>query len=299
MPGAVLAFGELGRAVLTGRPFSVHGELIEAARSGMAAAQADAVLAEARASDPRVEAFLQAAEAPRAPHVHDLPEGWHAFGWVDFQKVIERRVREGDRIPFFVGRWGERAPELELAKAAEALVDLPKGDVGLLRGYLGVFNKRPFPLDPAPLVALVGDRRRFVAGFAIGALKRVSHPAVRELALRMAARGPHRASSLGLLAHNWERGDEEFAEGLLRSTARHRQAIHTLCYGLRDVVEARPSAPELVPAIRLAYEVQPCSICREDIVSALLSLGALPDDLRAECRWDAHEGTRRLVSPET
>jgi hypothetical protein len=37
-------------------------------------------------------------------------------------------------------------------------------------------------------------------------------------------------------------------------------------------------------------------LCREDVVSALVSLGALSEDLRAECRWDAYEGTRLLVT---
>ena len=296
--GAVFAFGQLGRAAASDSSFWADGELIDAAHDAFDGEQADAMLAEARANDPRVDAYFLAAEAPAAPAGDLLPEGWSEWPWVDLQETIERRVRGTGRLAPFASRWGEKASEGELSLAAQALVDLPRDDLELLKAYLQIFGKRAFPLDPAPLVALIDDPRRHVATFAIGALERTSHPAVRAVALRMADQGPHRECALGLLARNWHPGDELIAEGLLRAAAGHREASHTLGYGLRDVIEAHQSSPEFVPAIRLAYELGPCSACREPVVAALLRLAALPDDLRAECRWDANEETRRLVSPK-
>ena len=296
-PGAAFAFGQLGRALLAGRPFRVDGDLVEAARSGMDAVQTDAQLAEARAHDPGVDAFLSAVEAPSASRTEPPPDGWRRFGWADLREAIERRVRAPSGFgPFYAVLWGEGAPEPELALAAQALVDVPKADTELLRGYLRVFERRAFPLDPAPLVARLDDPREGVWARTVVVLGQVSHPALRAAGLRMAEGGPHRPCALDLLASNWQPGDEAVVEGLLRAAGGRRVAIHRLCLGLKHVVDTRPPTPELVPALRLAYEVQPCSLCREDVVSALVSLGALSEDLRAECRWDANEGTRLLVT---
>lgn len=297
--GGVFAFSQLGRATLAGASFSDDQELIDAAYDGLDGEQADAMLAQARATDPRLDAFLRAAENTVVP-VPDplLPAGWSERPWIEAQATIERRVRATDSLGAFASHWGDKASEGDLAIAAQALVDLPKDDLKLLRAYLWVFRKRPFPLDPAPLISLIDDTRPHLATFAIAALELVSHPAVRAVALRMADKGPHRRFALGLLARNWDPGDELIAEGLLRAAAGRREAVHTLGYGLRAVIEAHPSAPELVPAVRLAYELEPCSSCRTDFVTALLRLSALPDGIRAECRWDANEETRRLVSAE-
>ena len=296
--GAAFAFGQLGRAALASGPFRADHELIDAAHDAIGAEQADAMLAEARANDPRVYAYLLAAEAVPAPDDTRLPKGWSDRPWVELWETIERRVRRTGRLAPFASRWGEKASEGELTLAAQALVDLPKDDLELLGAYLQVFQKRPFPLDPAALIALIDDPRPHVATLAIGALERISHPAVRAVSLRMADQGPHRQFALGLLARNWHPGDELIAESLMRASAGDRRAIHTLCNGLRDVIETHPSSPELVPSLRLAYELGPCSMCREHVVAALLRLEALPEDLRAECRWDANEETRRLVSSD-
>ena len=296
--GAIFAFAQLGRAALAGGSFGTDQELIDAAHDALGGERADAMLAEARANDPRVDAYLLAAETPPTRDDNPLPEGWLEWPWVELKEAIERRVRGTGLPAFFASRWGERAPEGELSLAAQAFVGLPNDDVELLRSYLRIFKKRPFPLDPAPLVALIDDPRRSVATLAIEALERISHTAVRAIALQMADRGPHRESALGLLARNWHPGDELIAERLLRAAAGDEEGLHTLGYGLRDVIEAHPSSLELVPALRLAYELQPCSRCRTHVVAALLRLAALPDAVRAECRWDANEETRQLVSSE-
>jgi len=133
-----------------------------------------------------------------------------------------------------------------------------------------------------------------VAWFALNALKRLQHPAVREAALRIAAHGPLNQRALDLLQRNWHPGDELVAEDLLRNTD-DAEALHTVCYGLREVIEAQASHA-LVPALLLGYERSPCSSCREAFVTSLVELDSLPEGLRSECRWDAREEIRVLVS---
>jgi hypothetical protein len=199
----------------------------------------------------------------------------------------------------FTPRWGEAAPEVELLLAAQAVVDLPRDDADLLTGCLRVFARRPFPLDPTLLIPLIEHPQLRVRAAVIEVLAQLSHPAVRRAALELAEQGPRRRGALELLARNWQPGDEQVAESLIRAAeGGHREAAHGLLIDFMSVINARPSAPELIPIIRLAYESEPCAMCRYDFVAALLSLDALPDDDRAECRWDAYERTRGLVSSE-
>lgn len=101
--------------------------------------------------------------------------------------------------------------------------------------------------------------------------------------------------SIGLLATNWEAGDEALVERLLQQD---REALHALGLGLRHVVESQGS-PALVPALLVGYERTPCSLCREAYVKELVRLDELPAELRLECRWDARQETRDLVSSPT
>lgn len=121
--------------------------------------------------------------------------------------------------------------------AATALVDLPTNDLELLRPYLCVFHRRSFPLDPVPNIPLIDDPREKVAWFALNALERLRHAAVREAAVHITADGPLRECALDLLQRNWEPGDELIADELLRRAVR-AETVHTAGWGVRDVVEA-------------------------------------------------------------
>lgn len=296
MQGALFVFGQLGRLALSDPEFWDDDALLREARAGLEDGEANAVLADARAADPRVDAYLLAVERQVAHEGDERPAqwGWWDAPWVEAQQAIERQVRGTGQFGYIAWRWGERAPDDQLILAATALVDLPKDDVELLRPYLCVFQRRPFPLDPTPLISLIDDPREKVAWFALNALERLHHPAVREAALRIAAHGPLHGRALDLLARNWQPGDELIAEDLLRGTE-DAEALHTVCYGLREVIEAQASRA-LVPALLLGYERSPCSSCREAFVTSLLELDSLPEWLRSECRWDAREEIRVLVS---
>lgn len=297
--GALFVFGQLGRVALADPEFWDGDELVREARNALDGDEADAKLAGARAADLRVDAYLLAVER-QVVSMRDggqPPRGWWDAPWSEARKAIEEQVRGTGQLGYIAWKWGKKASDKQLALAAKALVDLPKGDLELLRPYLCVFKQRPFPLDPGSLISLIDDPREKVAWFALNALEKVQHPAVREAALRIAEHGPFRQRALDLLARNWEPGDERIAERLLRRED-DPEAVHSVCHGLRDVIEAHASG-ELVPALLLGYEWTPCSLCREHFVTVLLRLDALPDALRAECRWDASEETRRLVSPGT
>lgn len=296
MGGALFVFGQLGRVALADPEYWDGDELVREAQDGLDGDEADALLAEARAADSRVDAYLLAVERQVAS-MRDAgrpPRGWWDGPWSEARKAIEEQVRGTGQLGYIAWKWGKKASGQQLALAAEALVSLPKDDLELLRPYLCVFKERPFPLDPDSLIPLIDDPREKVAWFALNALEKVQHPAVREAALRIAEHGPLRQRALDLLARNWEPGDERIAERLLRTEA-DPEVVHSVCNGLRDVIEGHASAA-LVPALLLGYDRTPCSLCREHFVTVLVRLDALPDALLSECRWDASEEIRRLVS---
>jgi hypothetical protein len=307
VPGALFAFGQLGRLAVADADYWNDSGLLDEARSVAGAAKLDAILAEARPSDSQLDAYLRAVEAyeaanterragkaerRREQHVSLGRPTW-AQPWNEAQQAIEHQVRGTGQSGINWSQWGIRASARELRAAARSLIELPREDVELLRPYLSVFGRRTFPLDPQPIINLIDDPREKVAWFAANALARITHPAVRTLALRMAVEGPLQQRSVDVLAANWQDGDEQVVERLLRNNA-DADSLHALGTGLRALAEQHLSA-DLVPALLLGYERTPCSECRGRFVEALVRLDALPDQHRAECRWDARQETRELV----
>jgi hypothetical protein len=300
LEGAIFVFGELGRRAQIDATYHADDELLELARTSVGSATLDEALDRARATDPRIDAYLRveeewaASRKARSGSTERPPHPLQKLSWPEAKEAIARQVRGTGQSGFGWQSWGRRASAADLELAARALRDLPVDDVGLLRPYLSIFANRTFPFDPQPLIALIDDPRDKVAWFALNALRRIQHPSVRAAALRMAAEGPLRQRAVGLLAANWESGDEQLVEKLLREET-DRQALHHLGMGLRDVIEGYGS-PTLVPALLVGYERTPCSLCREAYVKELIRLDELPAALRLECRWDARAETRDLVS---
>lgn len=293
--GAIFAFGQLGR-IASKLPDTFQGDsyLLDEARA-LIGPEMDLQLSEARATKPLLDAYLRSVETERTRGNRSGPpaNAWLKSPWAEAQQFIGEAMRRTKWSGYFTWQWGAKASDDQLRLAAQALVGLPREGEKLLCAYVSIFARRPYPLDPATLIALVDDPRENVAWFAINALCQLQHPDVRTVALRMADQRPVRQRSLDLLAGNWQPGDEAIAEALLRSE-QHRDAIHKLGMGLRAVIERHCSA-ELVPVLLLGYEKTPCSACRSQFVEALLRLEALTRQLREECRWDASEATRRLV----
>ena len=289
---------QLGRLAAAGSDdYWDHDDLLSEARTVFAEKAVDDALAQERAGDPLIDAYLRAVEAkPAKPAAgRDAGKSRWETSWREARQEMERLARTTNQWGFGWSQWGKRASDENLALAAQALVDLPKDDPALLRSYVSIFGRRTFPLDPGVLIALLSDQREQVAWFAANALEQIKHPSVRAAALRMAEQGPLRQRALDLLTANWEPGDEHIAERLLAGEV-DRECLHSLGLGLAGLLEAHEST-SLVPSLLIGYERTPCSLCRSGFVESLIRLDALPDELRAECLRDADPDTRRLVAP--
>jgi hypothetical protein len=127
------------------------------------------------------------------------------------------------------------------------------------------------------------------------ALTHVIHPAVRALAFRLVdTRAECRGETIALMAPNYEQGDHRIVLRWFEEEEDH-ETQHSLGSDLIDFWRRNPDEESEVPMLLCLYEKGPCSVCRERAVKRLMERGALPEELRAECAWDANDEIRDLV----
>ena len=147
------------------------------------------------------------------------------------------------------------------------------------------------------LTSLVRHPDDRVIHAAANALSQIADPRIRPLALDVLANpalsGWRRSSGVDMLLSNFEPGDEALLTGLL-TTPRDVNELHWMGMGTLDVLKANPSA-DAAPVLLALYEHGPCTNCRMDAIEWLGQLGALPDWLLEECRYDASEYLREAA----
>lgn len=188
--------------------------------------------------------------------------------------------------------WGRLAPDEELMKAAADLNPLDEPE--RLRSHLTVFRKRPFPLDPAPLIRLVDHPDDGVVIRALTALELIRHADVRALFYRLSEHPRWSERAIGLLRSNYQQGDCELIVKLLdKETDPDR--LHIMCIDTMDVYKDNPRSEGMQPLL-LAYEKNPCSTCRHTCVETIETIGDLPGWMVEECLHDAYSSTRELAA---
>jgi hypothetical protein len=151
------------------------------------------------------------------------------------------------------------------------------------------------PLDIQLLLNLVNQEQERVGLAALRALSQITHPAVRQLAFRLVdTRAKWRGQAIELLARNFSLGDHVVA---LRwfETEQDLETLHSFGMDLKDLWERYPDEETEVPMLLALYERGPCSFCRERTVDRLIERGALTEELRLECSFDANGDIRDLV----
>ena len=190
---------------------------------------------------------------------------------------------------------GERAgANLSEADAKQIARDLSaETDPQRLERYLSLFRRRPFPLDPAPLLVLAEEADAKVATAARKALCVIQYPSVRALALEGVDDDPHPWELVEMLTLNFQAGDEKVIERTLQKPWNDEE-MHWLGLAVRKVFEENQT-PAAFDALLLFYELGFCTMCREGAVELLAEIGPLPDYILDECRYDAYDSTRELI----
>jgi hypothetical protein len=199
----------------------------------------------------------------------------------------------------WIASWGARANDAELDHAARGLAAArsPKEQYAHLR----IFARRLFPLDIQLLFSLVDVEDERVGLAATSALSQITHPEVRQLAFRLVETGAKwRGEAVELLARNFRPGDHAIAVRWFEAED-DLETLHSFGMDLTDLWEQHPDEETEVPMLLAMYERGPCSFCREKTVRRLIERGALTEELRLECSFDANDDIRDLVkgSPPT
>ena len=251
----------------------------------------EVALREAAASEPRVAAFLRFAEAgrrgPRAPRTPDpqttLDEMFATIA------ANPRHTR-----PWLAAmRWGRTAAPQALALAAARLATCT--EPGTARVLLGVFRKAPYPGPTEVLFRLARSPDVALSRAAIAVLAARTSPEVRDEALRLLAQPKPEWEALSLLSRNYEVGDGERVAPLLAQVQSGPQdEIHRIGSALLDAFSGDARGADVIAPLKWLYEEGHCSVCRLQVIEALLKHQALDSETAAECRWDSNADIRQL-----
>jgi hypothetical protein len=187
--------------------------------------------------------------------------------------------------------WSKTASPEELREVADDL--LVEQDETRLLAYLRIFREQQFPRPFARILELAQHQNIRIARAAIRLLSQLKAPAIRSLALNLLRSPATRGDAADLLMNNFEPGDFQTFEALLREPM-EIEDLHRFGFGIREIVELHCPA-EAERCLLLLYEIGPCSLCRKFFVKPLITLQRLPDWARIECRFDADAEVRELV----
>jgi hypothetical protein len=247
-------------------------------------------LCEAATANPYIEKYKSvAAEGSRRPSIK--PTGAPELLAIKYAELFNEVP---SNKPYLLRKWGEQASDEELALAATGLIAATDSKDQL--AHLRIFASRRYPLDVHTLVALVDIEENRVGLAAVKALARVRHQAVRDVAFRLIDTGTKRwrGEAVELLSENYEPGDHKIVLQWFHQEE-DLQTLHSIGTGLIDFWKRHPDDETEVQMLRALYENGPCSVCRESAVKRLIERGALPEELRAECAWDANTDIRDLI----
>jgi hypothetical protein len=243
---------------------------------------ATAELKTARAGCPELKSLIRLSESDES---RAKPE----------ENVLDRAqvaasVAQFNRVPW---PWGRDATPADLEWAADQLL-AERNDKRIL-AYLLVFGRRDFPRPPECLFAWAQGENPRIAWQATRALSRICHPEVRKLALGIMSAGTSPENGVRLLRSNFQPGDFTIIERLLVAAEPNECAYHGLQLAILDVLKHATVLPEESRDTLLhLYEVGPCSICRETVVSKLVASGSAPGWMAEECQYDAVPATATL-----
>ncbi|RJP41608.1 MAG: hypothetical protein C4547_01570 [Phycisphaerales bacterium] len=205
------------------------------------------------------------------------------------------RAAPEEAIGGWLRSWGRRAPEQYLMKVADALAD--ETHPPRLCKFLLVFQRRAIPIVTDALLRLAEHPTPDVRWLLNYVLSHVADPRVRELALRCLTPERMLESSLLLFRSNLKPGDAETIERAL-FLPDDPEGRHGIILDLLKLFEKQFS-PESARLMLFAYEHSPCGNCRVRATKVLAEIGAVPEWLAEECRFDAMEELRERFAKET
>lgn len=180
----------------------------------------------------------------------------------------------------------DTASKPELVTIAEALngETCPK----VIVRFLKLFRRVDYPLSPEPLLKLAQHQDDKVRWDAFGALARVEHPKVRELALDSLRSQQWDEGQMALFGPNYQSGDGQLLNQYLRFDDDEPFLHHVLASNLADLIEEHSGA-DLLEVMFFVYQSAYCSLCRRKAYEAMQQIGLVPDWIEAEFPFDCSQ----------
>jgi hypothetical protein len=199
-----------------------------------------------------------------------------------------------DETCYWLRGWGMHTDESALNAILQRL--WIEQEPAVLNKLLRVFSNRALPHFDSRLIDLVDHSDEGVCRRALKALKLNAHPMVRAFALDRLQRGSMGWAVAGLLARNFEAGDEQ---RLLDQIELPDDQVerHSMLMDLIEILELNESADSTMLG-QIIYFNTPCQNCRFDAVRLLVGSDVVPTWLVQEGRSDANESCRALLSTE-
>jgi hypothetical protein len=286
--GFLFAASKIG-ALLISDPDARAGWLLSDAIEAFGEPEAKAALLRAAASDQAVETYRSRAEPLNA--ARSSSQSGHDFNSLNYEQLRPQLGLRRWRARLTI--WGNNTSDGELKHAAQGLLSAQTPEEQIQ--HLRIFRWRPFPLDPAPLVALSLSREEKLGCAAANTLAQITHPSVRDTAYHLnLERLPGREHAIGMLNRNLEPQDPDLALNWFENEL-NPETLHRLQIDLRQIWEDHPEPASEVRMLHSLYEKGPCSFCRESVVKRLIELDRLSPSMRAECALDANYDVRGLV----
>ena len=278
-------------------------ELRELAEERSGEAETERLLKEVAAANPALQSFVKSAlrrrhpaaapseaakarsiQRQRRPH----PGPLDSLRYAELKEGLVTGTKGYSRAN--LERWGRAASEEDVLRAALDLASTT--DPKQLLRYVYLFIRRPFPLDPTPLIQLMKSDDFEVTWPTAQALARLKHPDVRQLALRSIGLADTAAWAVALLLENLAPGDERQVEAGLRLPFTHDFDRHAYGMELLKIGE-RYGWAATTRALFTLYETGLCSNCRGRVLKQLEGRGELSEALITEALHDSAEDTRK------
>ena len=152
-------------------------------------------------------------------------------------------------------------------------------------------ERKPFPLDIAPLLEYTQSDNELLAEAAIRCLQSFKDKRIHELAVQLLETKGLDSSALSLFRKNYKKSDDELIKKLIKklSTIPHHVHSDIVC------IYTHYRSANALPTLLHVYYKGICAFCREGIVRAMHHCKVLPDNVLMECLHDSNNDIRNFA----
>lgn len=199
---------------------------------------------------------------------------------------------KAERIDFW--RFGRLADDGQKRILAEKLVH--ESDEDKQAALLQAFSRRGFPRGVGGLADFLKNANRNLRAALIEVFEETKDPQVHDIAVNFIKTDEEFLAGVKMLILNYTQADELLllaALKKLQAGKADKDDLHGIFMKITDGFEEGISLPK--EALKFVYENSFCACCRKEAVKAMVKLGWLTDEIKAECAYDSNRDIRKII----